>query len=137
MGIYKIGKYERQTEIKVIIFYPKIICPKSAVCSLLIFIGLAYLTNWDVRYEMLVIFLLTCIISLNVYCLSRLTLRSNFITVLFLLAISNLLIFSPAQYENWLWGIQVVVYIPIACLTGYLVIAKKKLSLRTKLIICF
>ena len=103
----------------------------------LIFIGLAYLTNWDVRYEMLVIFLLTCIISLNIYCLSRLTLRSNFITVLFLLAISNLLIFSPAQYENWLWGIQVVVYIPIACLTGCLVIAKKKLSLRTKLIICF
>ena len=98
----------------------------------LIFIGLAYLKNWDVRYEMLVIFLLTCIISLNVYCLSRLTLRSNFITVLFLLAISNLLIFSPAQYENWLWGIQVVVYIPIACLTGCLVITKKKIELKNK-----
>ncbi|MGD1809281.1 hypothetical protein ACP6PL_28140 [Dapis sp. BLCC M126] len=103
----------------------------------LIFIGLAYLTNWDVRYEMLVIFLLTCIVSLNVYWLSRLTLKNNFITTLFLLAISNLLIFSPAQYENWLWGIQVVVYIPIACLTGCLVIAQKKLSLKTKLIICF
>ncbi len=103
----------------------------------LIFIGLAYLTNWDVRYEMLVIFLLTCIVSLNVYWLSRLTLRNNFITALFLLAISNLLIFSPAQYENWLWGIQIVVYIPIACLTGALVIAQKNLSLRTKLIICF
>ncbi len=103
----------------------------------LIFIGLAYLTNWDVRYEMLVIFLLTCIVSLNVYWLSRLTVKGSFVTQIFLLAISNLLIFSPAQYENWLWGIQVVVYIPIACLTGCLVISQKKLSLRTKLIIVF
>ncbi|MDJ0515037.1 MAG: hypothetical protein QNJ74_01850 [Trichodesmium sp. MO_231.B1] len=103
----------------------------------LIFIGLAYLTNWDVRYEMLVIFLLTCIVSLNVYWLSRLTVKGGFVTQLFLLAISNLLIFSPAQYENWLWGIQVVVYLPIACLTGCLVIAQKKISLINKLIICF
>ncbi|MGD1716973.1 hypothetical protein [Dapis sp. BLCC M172] len=103
----------------------------------LIFIGLAYLTNWDVRYEMLVIFLLTCIVSLNIYWLSRLTVKGGFVTQFFLLAISNLLIFSPAQYENWLWGIQVVVYIPIACLTGCLVIAQKNLSLRTKFIICF
>ncbi|NET28544.1 hypothetical protein [Okeania sp. SIO1I7] len=103
----------------------------------LIFIGLAFLTNWDVRYEMLVIFLLTCVVSLNIYCLNRLTVRASFFTQLLLLAISNLLIFSPAQYENWLWGIQIVVYIPIACLTGCLVIAQKKLSLRTKFIICF
>ncbi len=103
----------------------------------LIFIGLAYLTNWDVRYEMLVIFLLTCIVSLNVYWLSRLTVKGGFITQFFLLAISNLLIFSPSQYENWLWGIQVVVYIPIACLTGCLVIAQKKMSLISKFIICF
>jgi len=103
----------------------------------LIFIGLAYLTNWDVRAEMLVIFLLTCIVSLNVYLLSRLTLKGSFVTEFFLLAISNLLIFSPSQYENWLWGIQVVVYIPIACLTGCLVIAQRKLSLRTKSIVCF
>ncbi|GGA20660.1 hypothetical protein CYANOKiyG1_35630 [Okeania sp. KiyG1] len=103
----------------------------------LIFIGLAYLTNWDVRYEMLVIFLLTCVVSFNIYCLNRLTVRASIVTQFLLLAISNLVIFSPAQYENWLWGIQIVVYIPIACLTGCLVISQKKLSLRTKFIICF
>ncbi len=103
----------------------------------LIFIGLAYLTNWDVRYEMLVIFILTCIVSLNIYWLNRCTVKASFVTQLFLLGISNLLIFSPAQYENWLWGIQIVVYIPIACLTGCLVIAHTKLSLRNKFIICF
>ncbi|MGB3512314.1 MAG: hypothetical protein WBA93_24365 [Microcoleaceae cyanobacterium] len=103
----------------------------------LIFIGLAYLTNWDVRYEMLVIFLLTCIISLNIYWLNRLTVRASIVTQLFTLAISNLLIFSPAQYENWLWGIQIVVYIPIACLTGCLIISHTKLSLRIKFVICF
>ncbi|MDJ0553834.1 MAG: hypothetical protein QNJ68_05220 [Microcoleaceae cyanobacterium MO_207.B10] len=103
----------------------------------LIFIGLAYLTNWDVRYEMLIIFLLTCIVSLNIYWLNNLTVRASLITQLFLLAISNLLIFSPSQYENWLWGIQIVVYIPIACLTGCLVVAHKKQSFRTKFVICF
>ncbi len=103
----------------------------------LIFISLAYLTNWDVRYEMLVIFLLTCIVSLNIYCLNRFTVRGSLVTQLFTLVISNLLIFSPAQYENWLWGIQVVVYIPIACLTSCLVISHTKLTLRAKFVICF
>ncbi|NEO52536.1 MAG: hypothetical protein F6K54_05305 [Okeania sp. SIO3B5] len=86
---------------------------------------------------MLVIFLLICVVSFNIYCLNRLTVRASLFTQFLLLAISNLLIFSPAQYENWLWGIQVVVYIPIACLTGCLVIAQKKLGLITKFIICF
>ena len=43
----------------------------------LIFLGLAYLTNWDVRYEMLAIFLLACLISLNIYRLNRLTVKFN------------------------------------------------------------
>ncbi|MGK7920152.1 MAG: hypothetical protein AB4080_09140 [Trichodesmium sp.] len=103
----------------------------------LIFIGLAFLTNWDIRYEMLVIFFLTCLVSINIYLLSRLTIKANLITQLFIFLVANLLIFSPAQYENWLWGIQVVVYIPIACLTGCLLISQTKINLVNKFIICF
>lgn len=101
----------------------------------LIFIGLAYLTNWDVRAEMWVIFGLICLVSLNIYRLSASTIRTSISRRLLIFFIANLLIFSPAQYENWLWGIQVVVYIPIACITGGLVLAYSQLSEKTKLLI--
>ncbi len=101
----------------------------------LIFIGLAYLTNWDVRAEMWVIFLLICLVALNIYRLSVSTIRTNISRRILIFFIANLLIFSPAQYENWLWGIQVVVYIPIACITGGLVLAYSQLNEKNKLLI--
>lgn len=101
----------------------------------LIFIGLAYLTNWDIRAEIWLIFLLTCWVSLNVYLLSKLTIKANFNCHLLRFTIANLLIFSPAQYENWLWGIQVVVYLPIACITAGLVLAYSHLNQKTKFLI--
>jgi hypothetical protein len=101
----------------------------------LIFIGLAYLTNWDVRAEMWVIFLLTCLVSVNIYWLSCLTIKASLKNRLLIFAVANLLIFSPAQYENWLWGIQVVVYLPIACITAGLVLANSQLNEKSKLLI--
>ncbi len=119
----------------------------------LIFLGLAYLTNWDVRYEMLLIFLLACIVSFNIFWLIRHTVQKpgflpNFQLMAiniernpvslfaFLAFLANLLIFSPIQYENWLWGIQVVVFIPIACITTSLVIAYSQLNPISKFAIC-
>jgi hypothetical protein len=101
----------------------------------LIFIGLARLTNWDVRYEMLFIFFLTCLISINIYWLSKITLKISCKQLILLFIIANLLIFSPAQYENWLWGIQIVVYLPILCLTSCILISHSKLSANIKLIL--
>lgn len=102
----------------------------------LLFIGLGFLTHWNVKYEMLVIFLLACIVSFNIYYLSQLTVSGSTIKRLFLAAISNLLIFSPIQYENWLWGIQVVVFIPIASITTCILIAYSRLTVRAKFLIC-
>lgn len=101
----------------------------------LVFISLAYLTHWDVKYEMLFMFLLACIISLNIYCLSRLTLGGSTIKRLLIAAISNLLIFSPIQWENWLWGIQIVVFIPILCITTCVLLAYSRLSVIAKFLI--
>src|SRR6266550_858693 len=39
----------------------------------ILFVGLGWLTRWDVRYEMLFSFLLACLISFDVYKLSGLT----------------------------------------------------------------
>lgn len=114
----------------------------------LIFLGLAYLTNWDVRYEMVLIFLLACIVSFNIFLLMRHTVQkpgllpnfrlmainieNNPVSLLALAFLANLLIFSPIQHENWLWGIQVVVFIPIACITTSLVITYSPLNSLTK-----
>ncbi|GET37177.1 hypothetical protein [Microseira wollei] len=101
----------------------------------LLFIGMAYLTGWDVRYEMLVIFILACLVSFNIYRLSLLTVGGSRVKLLLLACLSNLLIFSPIQWENWLWGIQVVVFVPIACLTTCILVAYSNLSLRIKILI--
>jgi hypothetical protein len=102
----------------------------------LIFVALGWLTRWDVRYEMFVSFLLACLVSFNIYRLSKITIGGSQLQRFLLLFMSNLLIFSPIQYENWLAGEQVVYYMPIACVTTCILIAYSDLSLRAKFLIC-
>lgn len=99
----------------------------------LFFLGLAYLTGWNVQYEILSSLLLACLISLNLYKLSQITLRNNQTQLLLLLALTNLILFSPAQYENWLWGIQVIVFVPIFCITSCLLVIYSRSQIWTKL----
>jgi hypothetical protein len=98
----------------------------------LLFIGLAYLTGYDVRYEMWGSFCLACLVAYNVYRLGRLTLGGNRRQVVFLLFLASLLIFSLVQWENWFWGIQFSVFVPIACVTSILSLAYSSLSVGTK-----
>ena len=98
----------------------------------LIFLNLAYLTHWDVRYEMLAIFLIACFISLGIYVLNRRTVGGSKITGLIIAFLANLLIFSTIQYDNWFWGIQLVVFVPIATLTATILVAYSGLSTPAK-----
>lgn len=88
----------------------------------IIFVALGRLTHWNVRYEMFVSFLLACFVALGVRRLGARTfadpLRRG---VLFLLA--SLLIFSTIQYDNWLFGVQVVYFTPAACVVAGLLVA--------------
>ena len=102
----------------------------------LIFLGLAYLTNWDVRYEMLVIFMLACVVSVNIYRLNRLTVNANLLTTSLIALLTNILIFSPIQYDNWFWGIQLVVLMPIACITTAISVIYSHFHTRYKFLIC-
>lgn len=88
----------------------------------LLFVSLASLTNWNIKYEMLVTFLLACSISFSVYHLSKTTLNSSPRKRITCLILANLLIFSPMQWENWLWGLQASTFIPIASITASLAI---------------
>lgn len=94
----------------------------------LLFLGLAQLTNWNVKYEMFVSLALACLVSVNLYHLMGKTLDLKPASAILSLFLMNLLIFSPIQYENWLWGIQIVVFTPIACLTTVIALAYSSLN---------
>jgi hypothetical protein len=98
----------------------------------LLFIGLAYVTGYDVRYEMWGSFCLGGLVAYNVYRLGRLTLGDNLRQEVFLLFLASLLIFSLIQWENWFWGIQLSFFVPIACVTSIVSIAYSSFSVQTR-----
>ncbi len=102
----------------------------------LISLGLGRLTGWDVRWEMGVSFLLACGTSLCLHAMARRTIPGPPRGRLVLLVVANLLLFSLAQHENWLWGIQMVAFLPLACLAGCLAAAGSGLSPRAKFALC-
>ncbi|HEY0170480.1 MAG TPA: hypothetical protein VGB98_05625 [Pyrinomonadaceae bacterium] len=102
----------------------------------LLFVALGRLTGWNVRAEMLACLLLACVAALGV---RRLAARTSDGASgggpLFLLA--SLLVFSPLQYENWLFGVQVVYFVPGACVTWGLVAAYSgRLGTRACVAVC-
>ncbi|XGV99378.1 MAG: hypothetical protein ACAF41_10635 [Leptolyngbya sp. BL-A-14] len=101
----------------------------------LIFLGMAFLTGWDTRYEFLVIFLVACLISYQIYRLSQITIRGSEYQRLFLMLLANLLIFSPVQSDNWLWGIQLITFMPITCITAGLLVSYSNLGTKLKTLI--
>lgn len=88
----------------------------------LIFVALGRLTRWNVKCEMLLSLLLVGFVAFGVRRLGARTfadpLRRG---VLFLL--SSLLIFSTVQFDNWLFGVQVVYFMPAACVVAGLLVA--------------
>jgi len=96
----------------------------------LIFIGVAALNNFQYNTfnNCILIFSVACLVSINIFLLSRLTLPLRIWQQFLLFAIANLFIFSPMQWENWNWGIQLVVFIPIASITSALVVTKLRLD---------
>jgi len=95
----------------------------------IIFFGLAALNHfhYSTYNESILIFATACLISINIFLLSRFTLLLAPWKYLLLLTLANLLIFSPIQWQNWNWGIQLIVFMPIACISTALVLTKLKL----------
>ena len=104
----------------------------------LIFMALTYMNNgiWDLRSQMWASFGLACLIAINIFYLIKLTVKGNFLKLILLTAICNSLIFATIQYGNWLWGIQLIVFMPIACITTALLIIYSGINRIVKLFIC-
>ncbi len=78
----------------------------------LLLLPLARLTHWDVRAEMLVIFATVCAISVLLWFLfGEIKNLPRWARVACLL-VCNCLLFSPIQYETWLWGINFSLVLP-------------------------
>src|SRR5205085_11132036 len=91
---------------------------------------------WDLRYEMILIFVAVALISLNVRRLAALTTQASEIQFAILFLAGNLVIFSLTQYENWFQAQQLVYYMPILCVTACVIVAGTKLSTGAKFLIC-
>jgi len=97
----------------------------------LIYLAFAQLTYGNVRAEMFFSVLLCCFTSGGIYLLLKRTIpdrRKHYL----LWALINLLIFTPVQAENWLWGFQLQVFIPTVCLIASFVIVSSQLPPRTR-----
>ncbi|NNE92906.1 MAG: hypothetical protein HKN23_14780 [Verrucomicrobiales bacterium] len=81
----------------------------------LLMIGLAHLGDGDLRWEMVASFGFGVAAAIGIWKLARATLGENSwgTGAAFL---CNLWIFSPMQYDNWLWAYQIAFLMPMACL---------------------
>jgi hypothetical protein len=81
-----------------------------------IFLILGLITKWRVQFEMMVILIMVIWIGWRI--LKRL--ENNRTLPFPIYAMMSIficaLLFSPAQYENWLFGVQIVYFFPIACI---------------------
>ncbi|MDV2992023.1 MAG: hypothetical protein N4J56_001677 [Chroococcidiopsis sp. SAG 2025] len=82
-----------------------------------IYIGLAFFSKWDVRYESYFSVFLVAINSLVFYKISTLNAKKNLSISKHLTNILTcVLLFSIVQYENWLWGFQLAWFLVNTCL---------------------
>jgi hypothetical protein len=101
------------------IFFPK-----------LIMLILARLTSWDIRFELAVNLLLGLGIFAVVMYQTRVTARQLGVSGLKLAAPAfSLIVFSLSQYQNWLWGWQLAIFLNVlAVVTATVLLTDPRIS---------
>ncbi len=84
----------------------------------LIFLGVSKLVGWQPKQYMyfgwlIVLAILFLVYKLSYRCHGRDRTQDGI--SLLCLALSSALLFSPAAFENWLWGLQWVIFVPLLC----------------------
>ena len=90
--------------------------------------------TWNPRDGMVISFLLCCLTTVNIYHLSKFTLKETNAKRLVYLTLASMLIFSPMQWENWLMGLSLIAFVPIAAITSALVLIYGQNPLIVKLL---
>ncbi|MFK5921067.1 MAG: hypothetical protein QM496_02735 [Verrucomicrobiota bacterium] len=91
----------------------------------LIVLGLTKVGDGDLRWLIGVTFVFGLTAGLGIWQLARQTVFKNSRTAWGILLLANLLIFSPLQWQNWLWAIQLAFMLPMTCIIWALVICGK------------
>lgn len=106
------------------------------VFTRLILIAFAELAHGNLRAEMFFSAVLAGLCAINLWIILRRTIPASIEKALVLSFLLNLLLFSPVQVENWMWGFQ---FVPLFCnwlFTSALVIATSDLSVWKKFALC-
>ena len=94
----------------------------------LLYLLLAQLHGWDVRDAMTLVFAEVCLLCLLLYLLLRRTAAASRAAVLTGCALVSFLCFAPAQFENFLWGIQLETFFPGVAVAAAALVNLSRLS---------
>ena len=94
------------------------------------------LTHWNLYGEVVLTFLLAAASAVMVYRLGCLSLAGRVGAQGAVFFLASLLIFSPTQYEIWLWGMEFILLVPFLCLLGCLLSLQSKALGRWNLAWC-
>jgi len=86
----------------------------------LLSLAVGTLTYWNIRAELMVLWILACLCSVNLWRVAQETGWQDNRNGPWLLLGANLLLFSPLQWENLLWGFQIGFFLPLATMTACL-----------------
>jgi hypothetical protein len=99
----------------------------------LVYLPLAYFTHWNVKAELIATWLCVCVVSFSVYRMHRSVSGPISAMEMKPFIAANMLIFSPASSEAWLWGVSLANLLPRACIIGAMAVASSKLRPNSRL----
>ncbi len=99
----------------------------------MIFLLLGGFSHWNILREVAFSFSLAIGAATAVYFLGRNTFPGSPTKIWPTFFIASLLIFSPAQYQAWLWGMEFVMYLPLVFILASLLVWQTGISPRRKM----
>jgi len=100
----------------------------------LLFLAIGLLSDGRIHLQLVVTFLLACLISWALFQLIRRSLPAAPAPLTLGLSLMvNLVLFTPMHGENWLWASQVICFLPAACLAVAILLLGSDLGTAKKL----
>ncbi len=102
----------------------------------LIFLLLGGFSRWNLLHEVAFTFLLAGVAAALIFRLGRKTLARQPGTAWLAFLVASLLFFSPGQFEMWLWGMELILYLPLVFILASVLVLQTGISRPTKLFLC-
>jgi hypothetical protein len=93
-------------------------------------------THWNLNYEVATSFFLAGAVGGAVFLLERPAFAARSAARWTVFFISSLLIFSPAQSEAWLWGMELILFLPLLCILFSLLVLRSNAGETAKCFFC-